>query len=225
MARFPTIQGDFNAWGKELNDLLAVVHEPDGNIRGILSVATDIVTFSAQLTCNAQANFRAFVDFARTAGIVWQARRIADAGHRFSVNSLGVNNFGDGTGTTILAMAATAGILGGHVLDVDKPSGDETPSGIDVRQNGAGNEAFSINSDGGELKFMSETFTGELMRLMGGTVNEGRLVVKVPNVAIPDVDLNNGQASLYLDAGENNLLIKVKTSAGTVKTGTVAVLT
>lgn len=52
---------------------------------------------------------------------------------------------------------------------------------------------------------------------------DGRAVAAVPNSAIADADLHNSSFSWYLDAGENNLIVKVKLAAGTIKTATIAI--
>lgn len=50
----------------------------------------------------------------------------------------------------------------------------------------------------------------------------GRVIYGVPNSAIADADLANGQASFYLNEAGNVLTVKLKYGAGTVKTGTIA---
>jgi hypothetical protein len=52
----------------------------------------------------------------------------------------------------------------------------------------------------------------------------GRLGFGVPNSGGQDSNLSNSQATMYLDAGETNLLVRVKTSAGTLKTATIALV-
>jgi hypothetical protein len=55
-------------------------------------------------------------------------------------------------------------------------------------------------------------------------VNAGtkRVLIGAPNSALADADLINSQISFYLDQTANTLVVKVKYSSGTVKTGTVA---
>lgn len=85
--------------------------------------------------------------------------------------------------------------------------------------------------------FTGDTNTGmfrhaadELAFAVGGTerlkiVDSGELILTALDAVPADADLDNSTASFYLDETANELKVKVKYAAGTVKTGTVASLT
>lgn len=54
--------------------------------------------------------------------------------------------------------------------------------------------------------------------------NDGYVVQRAINAAIPNTDLTNSQMSFYIDETGNTLTVKVKYAGGTVKTGTVALV-
>lgn len=169
----------------------------------------DLATFVAS------AEFRGFVDFHRAAAFVLQIRKDADSAFRFRMNTDGVMQWGDGTGPTKLASGFVVGQIG-NVIEIDAPLG---AVGLDL--NGP-TEAFSLNSDGNELRFISETFGGELGKVIGKSTNPGRWVFNAPDAEIPVEELSRRQFSFYLDEAANELKVKVLYSDGLVKTGTVA---
>lgn len=54
--------------------------------------------------------------------------------------------------------------------------------------------------------------------------NDGYVIQRAINAAINSADLDNSQMSYYIDEALNTLIVKVKYSTGTVKTGTVALV-
>lgn len=92
-------------------------------------------------------------------------------------------------------------------------------------------KAFSFfNSASGDL------FGQELITILGDgnlgvglipkfkTHINGRLTYNVPATTPIDADLSNGQVSAHLNATETELIFRLKTSDGTIKTGTVQLL-
>lgn len=152
---------------------------------------------------------------------------IVDAGGGFTIAS-------DGNGALNLRKTgnngATAGIVIGTSNARTNTSGTVNTAKVDSVYNQASGTGCintdlqitrtetSLGSSPGKQRFFNCT-QGSTDRFW--VYNDGRMVASSPNSAIADASLNNGMFSFYANEAGDQLVVKVKYSGGTVKTGTV----
>lgn len=91
--------------------------------------------------------------------------------------------------------------------------------------NYSGNYNFEVRSTANLLNSYNVLTVDDISgNLFLRILKEGHIITRTVDTAIPDGNLANGQMCFYTNEAGNSLIVKVKYSTGTVKTGTIALV-